>query len=461
MALTALLCTFLAIGSRHFGTDLRVYREAVSAWSKGVNPYSVNYTNGLHFTYAPFALVVLWPLELASFPLIQWTLWLSTIAACSISTWLILRAEGHQGTRLMWWRAVAWAAAALLILEPARSGLTYGQVEALLMLAILVDALVIPPPYKGIVIGVTSAIKLTPLIFILFLLVRDWRSSIRAGASFVAVTALAWLSWPKESESFWLHDVFKPARVGGVSYEGNQSWFGVLHRPPFLHTGSLAPWLVLCVITLLIGTYVSSRSVMLGSPVHGVLAMALTGLLISPISWTHHWVWVLLVPPVLVAGCQPLHRTVRGMLWVLVVLAVLAPYLWLASGVAADLLDDSLALWGFASLSCWAVSLRFLGGSVPNSQLATPKRSLTAVSNVPVSRISGMVRRLWGLPPIAGHGHRRSRIVPSPRVGLAAIAPSEFAVRFTTPSEPDPFERVNGGDVVGVAARDDDSDAVL
>jgi hypothetical protein len=360
----------------------------------------------------------------------------------------------------LWWGAIAWAAAALLILEPARSGLTYGQIEALLMLAILVDALVIPPPYKGIVIGITSAIKLTPLIFVLFLLVRDGRSAIRAGASFVAVTALAWLTWPKESASFWLHDVFKPGRVGGVSYVGNQSWFGVLHRPPFLHTGSLASWLALCLITLLIGTYVSWRSVVLGSPAHGLVAMALTGLLISPISWTHHWVWVLLIPPVLVAGRHPLHRTVRGMLWGLVVLAVLAPYLWLTSGAAADILDDSLALWGFAALSCWAVSLRFLSGSVPNTRLATSKGSLTAVSDDPVRRVSGMVR-LWALLPIAGPRQRRPAIVSPPQVELAAIAPSDFAVCHTTPSEANPFEGANGGHVVGVAARDDGSDAGL
>ena len=361
MAFTALLCIFLAIESRDFGTDLRVYRESVSAWSKGVNPYVVSYTDGLHFTYTPFALIVLWPLRLASFQITEWVLRLCTIAACSISTWLILRAQGQKEAGASWWRAIAWASAALLILEPARSGLTYGQVEALLMLAILVDALVIPAPYQGIVIGIVSAIKLTPLIFILFLLIRDWRSAMRAGASFVAMTALAWLIWPKESRSFWLLDVFKPGRVGGVSYAGNQSWFGVIHRAPFLHTSSVVPWLILCVMTVLIGTYVAWRSVQLGSSVHGLLAMALTGLLISPISWTHHWLWVLLIPPVLVTDRRPMHPTLRVMLWALAGLAVLAPYWWFSSGAVAGVLNDSLALLGFTSLSCWAVCLLDLG----------------------------------------------------------------------------------------------------
>ena len=379
MACSALLCTFLAIESRHFGTDLRVYRESVSAWSKGVNPYVVNYTNGLHFTYTPFALVVLWPLRLASFQVTEWALWFGTIAACSISTWLILRATSRQESGPSWWSALAWASAALLLLEPARSGLSYGQIEAFLMLAILVDALVIPTPYQGIVIGIVSAIKLTPLIFIVFLLVRDWRSALRAGASFGAVTAMAWLVWPKESRSFWLHDVFKPGRVGGVSYAGNQSWWGVLHRAPFLHTGSLAPWLILCGMTLLIGTFVTWRNVVLGAPVQGLLAMALTGLLISPISWTHHWVWVLLIPPVLVTQRAAMHPAVRGMLWALVGLTVLAPYWWFSSGAVADVLNDSLALLGFAALSCWTVCLLLLGREL--SEQSPSKAGLTPVTS--------------------------------------------------------------------------------
>ena len=378
---SALLCTFLAIESRHFGTDLRVYRESVSAWSKGVNPYLVSYTNGLHFTYTPFALVVLWPLRLASFQVTEWVLWLGTSAACSISTWLILRAESRQEAGPSWWGAIAWASAALLLLEPARSGLTYGQVEAFLMIAILVDALVIPTPYQGIVIGIVSAIKLTPLIFIVFLLVRDWRSAIRAGASFVAVTALAWLLWPKESRSFWLHDVFKPGRVGGVSYAGNQNWFGVLHRAPFLHTGSVVLWLILCVMTLLIGTFVTWRNVLLGAPVQGLLALALTGLLLSPISWTHHWVWVLLIPPVLVTDRTSMHPAMRGMLWALMGVTVLAPYWWFSSGAVAYVLNDSLALLGFASLSCWAVCLLLLARKRPEP--SPSKAGLTPVTSAP------------------------------------------------------------------------------
>jgi alpha-1,2-mannosyltransferase len=335
---------------------LRVYREAVSAWSKRINPYSVTYTNGLQFTYPPFALLALWPLGLLSFQTTQWLLGLSTLAACAISTRLVFKVKGYQ-LRCPWWSSIAWASLALLILEPARSGFTFGQIEALLMLAVLADALIIPAPYRGIVIGVVSAIKLTPLIFVLFLLLRDLRSSIRAGAAFVAVTSIAWLWWPQESRSFWLHDVFKPGRVGGVSYAGNQSWFGVLHRSPFPHTGSMVLWITVCVVTLGSGMYIAWRSVRLGSSVQGLMAIALTGLLISPISWTHHWVWIVLIPPVLVTDRRTLHPRVRAMLWVLVALAVLAPYWWFTSGLVADFLDDSLALWGFASLVCWAVTL--------------------------------------------------------------------------------------------------------
>jgi alpha-1,2-mannosyltransferase len=176
--------------------------------------------------------------------------------------------------------------------------------------------------------------------------------------------------WPRESRSFWLHDVFKPGRVGGVSYVGNQSWLGVIHRASFLHTGSVVLWLILCVVTLLIGTYVAWRSVQLGSSVHGLLAIALTGLLISPISWTHHWVWVLLIPPMLVTDRRRMPPTLRAMLWALVGLALLAPYWWFSSGAVAGILNDSLTLLGFASLSCWAVCLLDLGRERPDQPLS-------------------------------------------------------------------------------------------
>jgi hypothetical protein len=86
-----------------------------------------------------------------------------------------------------------------------------------------------------------------------------------------------------------------------------------------------------------------------------MFALALVGLLISPISWTHHWVWVALIPPLVVAGKGlPRQRSVTTSLWVLFAVSVLAPYWWFSTGAAADILSDSLALAGLGVLVVWS-----------------------------------------------------------------------------------------------------------
>ena len=139
----------------------------------------------------------------------------------------------------------------MLVLEPARSGLDYGEIEAVLMFVVVADLLAVPSAYRGIAIGIAAAIKLTPLIFVLVLVVRrDRNSVVRAGLSFMAWTGLAWLVWPELSRVFWHHDVSHPARVGPVTSPSNQSWYAVVHRAPFPSTGSGALWVLLSLATL-------------------------------------------------------------------------------------------------------------------------------------------------------------------------------------------------------------------
>jgi len=358
IALAAVL-VYLVVWSGRYGLDLEVYRASVSAWTRGADPYSLTFTrSALPFTYPPFALVALWPLDWASFALTHWLMELLSIAAGSVATWIVLRAVGRRGTPRLWCIAVSWACLSFLLLEPARSGLDYGQIEAVLMLAVLLDTLVVPRRYRGFIIGAVAAVKLTPLVFVLVLLVdRDWRSSIRAGATLLGISAMTWLIWPDISHAFWTHDVVHPARVGPVASVSNQSLFGIVHRVPFPAGGSVVGWLVASAVVVTAGTYVAWQRTHHGLRVQAVMAIALVGLLVSPISWSHHWVWLVLFPPMLVGDrLHTVPRIVRLMLWGLVVLALLAPYWWLHAGIAADILDDSLAVWAFLTVVAWAVT---------------------------------------------------------------------------------------------------------
>jgi alpha-1,2-mannosyltransferase len=353
------LCIYMAIWARKYGLDLRVYRDSANAFVSGHNPYSSTFTQShLALTYPPFALAVLSSTTWASFAVTEWLLWAVSVAATTAAVMIVLVDRGFELTASTWCASFAWACCSILVLEPARSGVNYGQIEFVLMFLVVADVLLIPSPFRGVAIGVAAAIKLTPLIFILIFVVRRDRASvIRTALSFLACTVLAWLLWPNLSRSFWLHDVTQPGRVGGVTYAGNQSVFAVLHRSPFPATGSVVGWVVLSVTTVLVGSFVAWRCVRTDRQSFALMAIALVGLMISPISWTHHWVWVLLLPPMLVGTRRhQTERFVRIMLWGIVALTTVAPYWWFSAGWAGDALQAVLPVWTFVTLAMWCAA---------------------------------------------------------------------------------------------------------
>ncbi len=350
---------YLAVWEQRYGLDLKVYRAAVDSWRSGQNPYLLTFTHKrLSFTYPPFALLVLSPLTSVSFPVAQWLLSVVSLAAATGSVVLIARDMGTAVTRRLLCGSFALSCFSFVALEPARSAVNYGQVGFILMFVVVADLLVMPPRYRGVGIGLVAAVKLTPLSFlILFVIGRDMRSVVRATATFLVAMGLPWLLWPRMSGDFWLHDVTDPRRVGTITYGGNQCWYAILHRPPFPANGSETLWLLLSLITLAAAAVIARRHLSAGQKAPAIVATALAGLLISPISWTHHWVWVLLIPALL-----PRHRTsgmprrVRAMLWTLVALTIAAPYWWFRHGVPADVADAVLPVWTSAVLLVWSVT---------------------------------------------------------------------------------------------------------
>jgi alpha-1,2-mannosyltransferase len=104
-------------------------------------------------------------------------------------------------------RLLPWALPAALLLEPIRSTLTYGQINALLMALVAFDCLTRAPRWpRGILVGIAAAVKLTPAVFLLFFLLRrDLRSAARAGLSFAACTGAGFALAPHDSLRYWTH----------------------------------------------------------------------------------------------------------------------------------------------------------------------------------------------------------------------------------------------------------------
>ncbi len=358
-ASVAAALTYLSVFGVRYGLDLSVYREAVNTWKAGRNPYTATFTRSkLPFTYPPFALIALTPLTLLDFVTTEYALWVAGIASITGAILILLRAAGVQITRYWWCLALGWSCISVLLVEPVRSAMDYGQIELVLMFITAVDLLWMPQRYRGILIGLAAAVKLTPLVFIGYLLVmRDFKSVTRGVASFSSCTALAWVLCPAESSDYWFHDMFKLGRIGAVTYPGNQSWYAIASRWPFHGGSALIPWLVLSLTTVALGAFITSRSALADHAGSAMLTIALTGLLVSPISWTHHWCWASLIPPMIfVRSRMGIRPSVGRLLLGIPALTCAAPYWWFRSGVAAAILDSLLPVYAGIILAFWAAT---------------------------------------------------------------------------------------------------------
>jgi len=359
----------------HWHLDLRVYRSAGYALYHGGSPFTAFYTEShLPFTYPPFALLVLSPLSLGPLGLIEALWWLASSAALVFTLYRLLTvntgevpqepAPAPSGLGMAKPRALAVAAllgaAATLALEPVRSNMDYAQINLLLMLLVVVDLTNQQTKrtwWRGCLVGVAGAIKLTPLLYLAaFAVRRDWRSLARGVGTFVAATAVSWLILPSDSTLYWFHQATDAQRTGPIAIVSNQSWNGLLRRPPF-HWGdpTAALWVILVIATVACGVFLAARLTAAHRTAETVMALGLTELLVSPVSWTHHWSWVA-IAPIAAVSLWRVHRAVAWLLLVLVALAVAAPYLWIQHGPASYVAGNALVLMGAAVLVVWTAS---------------------------------------------------------------------------------------------------------
>jgi alpha-1,2-mannosyltransferase len=375
----------------HFGSswhlDLRVYRAADRKLFAGGNPFvGLFTTNKLPFTYPPFALVALSPLSFGPLGLVEALWWLISSAALVATLFVLLEAERGRATRIvegsnerrLRLRSLAIAAAvgavATLALEPVRSNMNYGQINLILMLLVVFDLTGVQSSRRGVLVGLAAAIKLTPLIYLGYFLVRrDEKSFLRGVVTFVVATAATWLALPSESALYWFHEVADPSRTGDVGGVSNQSFEGLLNRAPF-HGGVTATafWIVLSVATLACGVVLLRRRGVEEHPAETILVLALVELLISPISWTHHWSWLVLAP-IATISLWVRHRVVAGLLVALVALAVVAPYWWITHGPLSDVASNALVIGAAAILAVWTIAELRSGAPSRGRPALTPR----------------------------------------------------------------------------------------
>lgn len=278
-------------------SDLRVYFAAARGFVDGDDIYTVNQKYpgmGLGFTYPPFAAMIMTPLAIGEhFARLLMTL-LSGISLLAIGA-VTARALRPQWSKDRLIGAGLVCAAAGLLLEPVSSTFGMGQINLVLLALLMVDLLGhTPRRFRGVLIGVATGIKLTPGIFIVFLLVtRRFREAAVASAATAGTLLLGWLVMPGPTVDFWTRYIFDPSRPGPAHYISNQSLRGALARITE-NSGLTGPlWLLAAGIVGVGGLAIARRLYAAGRSLDALVVTGFTGLLVSPISWSNHWVWAL------------------------------------------------------------------------------------------------------------------------------------------------------------------------
>jgi alpha-1,2-mannosyltransferase len=282
-----------------YHVDLDVYRLGAGVWWHGGDLYgqlpALRFGGHLPFIYPPIAAVALTPFAVVPFGVASAAMALLTMAALVFVLVLVLRSLDLRPSPLV----VGVLLPAALVLEPVRQTLYYGQVNILLMALVAADCLARRPRWpRGALVGLAAAIKLSPAMFVLFFLPRgDRRAVLTAGASFLCATGLGFLLAPENSMRFWTGVVFDIDHRVGIMSNSNQS-IGALLARLGVDGGGLRLVLAAAVLAL---TVIGMRQALARArPTWALGLNALGALLVAPISWSHHWVWV--APILLTAG---------------------------------------------------------------------------------------------------------------------------------------------------------------
>jgi alpha-1,2-mannosyltransferase len=324
-ALLALPIVLAATGT--YFTDLQVYRTGGIAWLRDL-PLYVGFPGALDgprlpFTYPPLAAVLFSGLGLLPVRAANSLVTVVSFLCLSVVCLLVTRQLTRRPNVV--WTVTAALPVAAIALEPVRSTFLFGQINLVLMALVVVDCFAVTDRrWRGALVGLAAAIKLTPLVFVLYFLVRgDRRAALTSVASFAGLAGAGFVLAPRDSAEYWFHAVLDPSRVGGLAYLANQSMRGVLHRFNPGQPAETLLWVVLSAIVLLFAVVAARRT---RHDVVALVAIATAGLLVSPVSWSHHWVWC--VPAFLALGL--LRRNRSGLaLGVLVVVFSLGPFNWL------------------------------------------------------------------------------------------------------------------------------------
>ncbi|MFD9702928.1 glycosyltransferase 87 family protein [Lentzea sp. NPDC059081] len=359
LAVSLVLRTWMIVtGFGNDSMDLRVYWSLAPHVLTGdlydvVSPYSPA-DFPLPFTYPPFGALVFLPMTWLFWGAAQWSFRVLSVLCLY---WLVRTAlrlvagQAWQADGRRWRdRALLWTAV-LLWMMPVFHTFEFGQINLVLAAVVLAALVAREDPVAGAGIGLASGVKLVPAISgLYFLATRRWAAAVWSAVAFAVTAGLGFLVDFEQAERYWFVLFGDAGRVGPIATAHNQSLRGALSRSEGHDVGMSWPWVVAAVLAVAVALFALRSAVRAGDVLIGVLTVQFLGLLLSPISWDHHWVWV---APLLIwltyGKVVPWARVV--------LLAVWCPVMFL--DVIAFQLDRQPTIWtvsrpGWLSALGWA-----------------------------------------------------------------------------------------------------------
>lgn len=339
--------TYLVPNGANF-VDLHVYIGGGAALNHPGTLYNYVYADQtpdfpLPFTYPPFAAVVFYPLHLLPFGVVAFFWQVGTMAALygvvrisqrllGGSPWRsqarrspaqrVATHYGGEGHRV----AMLWTAVAIW-LEPLRSTFDYGQINVVLCLAMLWAAYTTRWWLSGLLVGVAAGMKLTPAITGLYFLgVRRWAAAVFSAVVFFGTVAVSALVAGDETRHYFTDLILNTNRVGPTCTTFNQSWRGGICRI-FGHDEGYGPLVLAAIAVTAVLAILAWRALNTGDAEPDrlglLLVVELFELLAAPISWTHHWIWLVPLMIWLIQGPLSERRGARIVGWGWLVLTLI------------------------------------------------------------------------------------------------------------------------------------------
>ncbi|WP_327088393.1 glycosyltransferase 87 family protein [Nonomuraea sp. NBC_01738] len=325
LAAAPLVVTWLTNADDQRLVDLDVYRTGGQMVLDGrpVYDFFTPAPQLLPFTYPPISVLLAVPLAMMSWDAAQWVWTAGVFVALGVTVWFAFR-RTLEGKKY-----APWLFAALMVactyLMPIRDQVRFGQVDILLVALCLADCMAKRPWWpRGFLIGLATAVKLTPGVFLIYLLVtKQWKTFWMASFAAALLTLLPFAVIPQDAADFWFSALLDPERLGSNAATTNQSLRGMLIRLYLPDALTTVLWLALVALVAWYGFRGAYRAYQAKDTLTAVALVGLMAVLLSPVAWIHHLAWIVVVLGALAgAGRDRVRLWVAGGVWLYYVLPI-------------------------------------------------------------------------------------------------------------------------------------------